>query len=75
MCDPFAGSKPNKNAPRTPSDTEMLDWLQKQTKGYGRGWICRNSYCGRGMRLHETSHAAAKPSVREAIMDAMKNLT
>lgn len=63
------------NEPATPSDTEMLDWLQKQTKGYGLGWIVRNSVTGRGMRLHETSLPGVKPSIREAIMDAMKNLT
>lgn len=53
------------------ADTQMLDWLQEQTKGYGLGWIVRNSHNGRGMRLHETSQQGAKPTVREAIIDAM----
>jgi len=59
--------------PQTPSDTEMLNWLQEQTKGYGCGWIVRDSSTGRGMRLHETSQVDAKPSIREAIVDAMRN--
>lgn len=56
---------------RCPTDRQMLDWLQKQTKGYGNGWICRNSFTGRGMRLHETNLEGTKPTVREAIVDAM----
>jgi len=55
-----------------PSDTEMLDWLGKNAKGYGHGWICRNSTTGRGLRVHETTDADALPSVREAIAAAMK---
>ena len=59
-----------------PSDTEMLDFLQKNTKGYGVGWICRDSYTGRGLRLHETEIGADKgtrSTVREAIAKAMEN--
>ena len=48
-------------------DAERLDFVQSQTKGYGRGWIFRNSVTGRGMRLHETSQPEAKTTVREAI--------
>jgi hypothetical protein len=55
-----------------PTDTEMIDWLQKQTRGYGIGWICRDSDHGRGMRLHETSMEGASGSVRDAIANAMK---
>lgn len=55
-----------------PTDEEILNWLDKNTKGYGRGWICRNSTTGRGMRLHETTSTGAKSTVREAIVDAMK---
>jgi len=57
-----------------PTDKEMLDWLDKNAKGYGSGWICRGSFTGRGLRLHETSFDDAKPTVREAIADAMKRL-
>ena len=49
----------------------LLDGLQAMTKGYGRGWICRNSTTGRGMRLHETSQPDAKPTVREALRAAI----
>jgi hypothetical protein len=57
---------------KMPSDTEMLDWLQKNAKGYGLGWICRNSHIGRGLRLHETSQSDAQPTVREAIRAFME---
>jgi hypothetical protein len=53
------------------SDTQLLDWLQSQTKGYGKGWICRDSFTGRGMRLHETNMEEANPSIRQAIRDAI----
>lgn len=53
-----------------PTDTERMDWLQKQTTGYG-GWMARMSTTGRGFRLHETEIPGAKPTVREAIDDAM----
>jgi len=52
-------------------DTERLDALQAMTKGYGRGWILRESVTGRGMRLHETSHGEAHATVRAAI-DAVR---
>lgn len=55
-----------------PSDTEMLNWLQENMKGYGKGWICRNSSHGRGLRVHETEMFGAKLTIREAIADAMK---
>ena len=55
-----------------PSDTEMLDWLEKHRKGYGIGWICRDSFTGRGLRLHETSMKEAQPTVRKAIIAAMQ---
>lgn len=48
-------------------DTSRLDYLQSLTKGYGRGWLLRESTTGRGMRLHETSSEMAAISVRAAI--------
>ena len=55
-----------------PSDTEMLDWLDKNAKGYGNGWVCRDSVCGLGLRLHETSDEESYPNVRTAIYQAMR---
>jgi len=55
------------------ADKGRLDFLQEQTKGYGQGWLLRESVLGRGMRLHETTQEGAKPKVREAIDDAMRN--
>ena len=52
-------------------DTELLDFLQSTTTGYGAGWILRKSYIDRGMRLHETEMEGAKKTVREAISEAM----
>lgn len=52
-------------------DAERLDKLQSLTRGYGRGWLLRDSTSGRGMRLHETSQDGTSPTVREAI-DAYK---
>lgn len=54
------------------TDTERLDWLQNQTTGYGGGWRVRKSAMGRGMRLQETSDYRARPTVREAIDEAMR---
>jgi len=48
-------------------DQERLDALQYMTKGYGTGWILRQSSTGRGMRLHETTRAGASKDVRAAI--------
>lgn len=56
------------------SDAARLNFLQSLTKGYGRGWLLGESTTGRGMRLHETSHEDARPTVREAIDFAMKHL-
>lgn len=65
-----------KNNSLSPTDTEMLDWLQNNARGYGVGWICRDSVTGRGLRLHETSLKEASDTVREAIKRAMSgNLT
>ena len=51
------------------SDTELLDHLQSlNDKAYYTGLcICRDSYTGRGWRLHETSHPMAVKDVRVAI--------
>jgi hypothetical protein len=48
-------------------DTLRINKLQSLTKGYGGGWILRESNFARGMRLHETTHEGATPDVREAI--------
>jgi len=55
-----------------PTDTERLDWLEEHAKGYGVGWIWRESTTGRGTRLHETSQTDAYRTPREAIDAAMK---
>jgi len=65
-----------------PTDTELLDFLESLVEGYGDGVICRSSTSARGFRLHETSNAEvwalgirgmkANPTVRGAIIDAMK---
>lgn len=49
------------------NDTERLDFLQRLTSGYGRGWVLRQSEDGRGWRLHESSRVEATPDIREAI--------
>jgi hypothetical protein len=56
------------------TDTELLDWLDANQRHTwpGRGWICRNSTTGRGLRLHETTREDASSTVREAIMVAMR---
>lgn len=52
-------------------DAERLDFVERSSKGYGLGWIFRESRTGRGMRLHETSEEGASASAREAIDRAM----
>jgi len=49
------------------TDTELLDAIQSLAKGYGDGWVFRESVNGRGMRLHESDIEDATPDVREAI--------
>jgi len=67
--------KPENNQP---TDTKMLDWLERQnTKArYGGRCIFRWSTTGRGWRLHETSvfasGASSSRTVREAIQKAMR---
>jgi hypothetical protein len=51
------------------ADADRLNALDLLTHGYGKGWILRESTTNRGMRLHESSHGDAKPTVREAIDD------
>ena len=48
-------------------DTQRLNSIENLKKGYGKGWICRNSSHGRGLRIHETSDPSAFPTIREAI--------
>jgi hypothetical protein len=60
------------------TDTELLDALQSTTKGYGDGWVLRESSNGRGMRLHEAgsemplSEGEAVEDVRQAIKNYLK---
>jgi len=48
-------------------DRARLNKLQLLTKCYGKGWVLRESWFGRGMRLHETNNESACASVRAAI--------
>ena len=54
-------------------DTKRIDKLQSLTKGYGKGWLLRESSTGRGMRLHETSQEGANPDIRNAIDNYTKS--
>lgn len=56
-----------------PTDTERLDFLQKLTdeKHYTGKVILRESWTGRGWRLHEHSGDNAVSSVRDAIDNYM----
>lgn len=49
------------------TDTDRINALNILSHKYGNGWILRNSYYGRGMRLHESEHPDAVPDVRDAI--------
>lgn len=71
----------------TPSDTEILDWLDRNASGFGDGWVCRKSVTGRGLRLHETTnyelnkimrypntrYMTARPTIRGAIIQIMES--
>ncbi len=54
-------------------DTEMLDWLDENVRGYGKGWICRDltTDIDRGLMIHEISNISTKPTIRAAITAAM----
>jgi hypothetical protein len=54
----------------SPTDGELLDFLQRQTKE-GQRWIARESNTGRGFRLHITTSPQGVPDVREALLLAM----
>lgn len=56
-----------------PTDTELLDFLEK--KGNGMEWICRRSQTGRGYRLHTVTKGDfnnGSKTPREAIKKAME---
>ncbi len=55
------------------TDTEMLDWLERQNAEavYSGRCVFRRSETGRGWRLHETRREGSSPTVREAIREAM----
>lgn len=57
------------------TDTERLDFLQKLTNraDYTGKVILRESFTGRGWRLHETSKIGATSDVREAIDNFKEN--
>jgi len=57
------------------TDTERLDFLQKLTdrKNYTGKVILRESFTGRGWRLHEHRGPEAVSSVRDAIDNFMAN--
>jgi hypothetical protein len=54
------------------ADQRRINYIQESTKGYGNGWIFRQSITDRGMRLHETEQAYAFRDVRDAIDAHMK---
>jgi len=51
------------------TDTELLDFLQLLTNraNYSGRVVMRESYTGRGWRLHESTHPDSVTDVREAI--------
>lgn len=53
------------------TDKDRIDFIQASTKGYGLGWIFRESSRGRGMRLHESSQNNSCKNVRDAIDTAI----
>jgi len=60
----------------TPTDTELLDFLQQELdkSAYTGKVVCRDSTTGRGWRLHESSKVNAVPDVRQAITNFMKQV-
>jgi len=66
----------NKLIEDSKADTQRLDFLQSMTKGYGIGWVLRDSTSGRGMRLHETSgdgyhDPRTRDSIKATVRDAI----
>src|SRR5690348_1505064 len=53
-----------------PTDSEMLDWLDRKSGSYTGKVVFRWSETGRGWRLHETNREGHS-TVREAIAAAM----
>ena len=58
----------------SPTDKQMLDWIQSKQTGYGLGWVCRPSTTGRGFRIHETTgcYGLVHKDIRKAIAMAME---
>lgn len=51
------------------NDTERLDRLQQLAE---KGFICRESVRGKGIRLYETTREGNKLDIREAIDDFLR---
>ena len=60
--------------PNKRTDTERLNAIQNLEKGYGKGWVLRNSIFDRGLRLHETKLDDANPDIRIAIDNFLDKL-
>ena len=62
---------------RMREDTKLLDHLQRinDKADYTGLCICRDSYTGRGWRLHETSHPMAVKDVRIAIKQHKESIS
>lgn len=54
----------------TPTDTQLLDFLQRMTRP-GERWIARHSSVDRGYRLHVSTSPDAVPDVRDALILGM----
>ena len=55
------------------TDSMRIEFMEKMRTGYGKGVILKLSSIGHGLRLKETSLSSAKPTIREAIDDVIKN--
>ena len=57
------------------TDTDRINFLQKilvDEAEYTQRCILRESYTGRGYRLHETAHEGASDDVRDQIDNVMR---
>jgi len=74
VIQPFK-AKPAPVIPGTPTDSEMLDWMEARNGTYTGHVVFRWSGTGRGWRVHEIdsdyADVAYFSTVREAIMNAM----
>jgi len=52
----------------------LLTKLKEEETSYGKGWICRRSETGRGLRVHQTTLEGSVDTPKQAIINYLRLL-